>query len=99
MTIDKNLKSKKLKKGSGWKYGAGAGVFERGDWHFPYLIFSRFIIFTFRNYFLPFAKLCYAFAKKNYFFLPPEFYVIPKFILYVKNKPKNIPYIEKIAYL
>ena len=36
--------------------GGGGG----GGWHFPHLIFSRFIIFTFRNY-LPFtfAKLCY----------------------------------------
>ena len=37
-----------------------------GGWHFPYLIFSRFIIFTFRI-FLPwfaFAKLCYALEEK-----------------------------------
>ena len=42
-----------------------------GGWHFPYLIFSRFIIFTFRNYLLtlPFAKLCYLFEEKC-FFLP-----------------------------
>ena len=44
-----------------------------GGQHFPNLIFSRFIIFTFRNNFFPFAKLCYAFKeKKNY--LPPSFY-------------------------
>ena len=36
----------------GWKYGAEAGLLEGGsDWHFSYLIFSRFIIFKFRNYF------------------------------------------------
>ena len=44
-----------------------------GRWHFSYLIFLRFIIFTFRNCFT-FAKLCYAFEEKS-FFLPPEFYV------------------------
>ena len=35
----------------GWKYGAGADLLKRGDWLFSYLICSRFIIFTFRNYF------------------------------------------------
>ena len=34
-----------------WNYDAGAGMLKWGDWHFRYLIFSRFIIFTFRNYF------------------------------------------------
>ena len=36
-----------------WKYGAGAVLLKRveGCWHFPYLIFSRLIIFTFRNYY------------------------------------------------
>ena len=33
-----------LKKGWGWG-GGGEG------WHFSYLIFSRIIVFTFRNYF------------------------------------------------
>ena len=43
--------SEKLQKG-GSKYGAGAPYFLKGgSWHFPYLIFTRFIIFTFRNYF------------------------------------------------
>ena len=65
------LKNKKEE----WKYGAGASLLKRG--HFPYLIFSRFIIFTFRNYLTlckivlyTFAKLCYAFEEK-FFFLPP----------------------------
>ena len=45
-----------LKKG-GWKYGVGAGLLNGGgggggwSWHFFYLIFSRFIIFTFGSYF------------------------------------------------
>ena len=41
--------SEKLKKG--WKYGAGTGLFKGGGW-FIYLIFSRFIILKFRNYFI-----------------------------------------------
>ena len=42
----------KIKK-RGWKYGEGAGLLkkEQGGWNFSYLAFSRFIIFTFRNYF------------------------------------------------
>ena len=44
-----NLKN--YKKWGGSKYGAGAGIFKKdgGSWHFSYLIFPRFIIFTFRN--------------------------------------------------
>ena len=37
-----------------WKYSAGAGLFKGlggGGWHSSYLIFSRFISVTFRNYF------------------------------------------------
>ena len=38
-----------------WKYSAGAGLFKGwgggGGWHFSHLIFSRFISFTFKNYF------------------------------------------------
>ena len=37
-----------------------------GGWNFSYLVFSRFIIFTFRHYFI-LAKLCYAFEEKLYF--------------------------------
>ena len=40
------------------KSGEGGG----GGWHYSYLIFSRFIIFT-----LPFAKLCYASEEKKFF--------------------------------
>ena len=29
----------------------GQVFLKEGDWHFSYLIFLRFIIFTFRNYF------------------------------------------------
>ena len=40
--------SEKLKKPKGVKYGAGAGLLKKREgWHFPYLFFSKFIIFTF----------------------------------------------------
>ena len=35
----------------GGSMGQGQIFLKEGGWHFPYLIFSRFIIFTFRNYF------------------------------------------------
>ena len=61
--------SEKLKRG--WKYSVGAGLLKRGlgggeegAGTFQDLIFSRFIIFKFRNYF---TKLCYAFEKKLFF--------------------------------
>ena len=34
-----------------------------GDWHFRYLIFSRFIIFTFRNYFTLCKAVLYIWRK------------------------------------
>ena len=33
------------------------------SWHFSYLVFSRFIIFTFRNYFK--QMKCWVWAKKQ----------------------------------
>ena len=55
-----------------------------GGWHFSYLIFSRLIIFKFRNYFiLCNIALCvmlyHNFIKKSHSKL-------------FKNEPKNIPY-------
>ena len=52
----------------GWKYGARVCLLKRGGggWHCPYLIFSRFITFTFTNY-CTLAKLCYAFEEKLFF--------------------------------
>ena len=40
-------------RGEGEEYGAGAGLLKKrgGSWHFSFLIFLRFIIFTFKNYF------------------------------------------------
>ena len=40
------LKNKKVA-----EYGVEVGLLKRGAWHFSCLIFSRFLIFTFRNYF------------------------------------------------
>ena len=42
----------KIKK-RGWKYGQEQVFLKRGEggWHFSYLIFSSFIVFTFRNCF------------------------------------------------
>ena len=34
-----------------WKYGAGAGLLKKRGWNFSCLIFSKFIIYTFREYF------------------------------------------------
>ena len=79
---------------------AGTGVFLKGgDWHFPYLIFSRFIIFTSRNYFTH----CKTVLPMNLTFKEKKFsatiILCNKVILfYIKNKPEKIPYI-KINYL
>ena len=54
----------------GWKYGAVAGLPKRGYWHFFFLIFSGFIIFTFTNYFTP-CKIVLCIWRKKIFFLPP----------------------------
>ena len=59
----------KIKK-IGWKYGAGAGLLKRGELALFLFIFSRFIIFTFRNYPL---QICFMHLKKKYFFPPPQF--------------------------
>ena len=55
--------SAKLKK-RGLKYGPGVCVV----WQFSYFIFSRFIIFTFRNYFT-LSKTVSCIWEKNFFFL------------------------------
>ena len=70
----KNLKFKNLKnKKKGWKYGAGAGLLKRGgSWHFSYLIFSRFIIFAFRNYFT-LCKIVLRIWRKIIFFSQHNF--------------------------
>ena len=61
-----------------WKYGAEASLLKRGSWHFSYLIFSKFIIFTFRNYFT-LCKIVLCILRKIIFFYHHNF--IKKFIL------------------
>ena len=79
-----------LKKKRGWKYGAGAGLLEggRGDWHFSYLIFSRFIIFKFRNYFT-LCKIVLRIWRKIIFFCHHNFMKKVHSKL-SKNEPENI---------
>ena len=63
----------------------GQVFFKGGGWDFSYLIFSKFIIFKFRNYFILckivlYVALCYHnFMNKSHSKLP-------------NNEPKNIPY-------
>ena len=67
--LPEKIKIWNIKKG-GWKYGAGVSLLKRGARHFSYLIFSRFIIFKFRNYPCPLQN-CVMHLKKNDFFLSP----------------------------
>ena len=64
-----------------WKYRAGSGLLKReGGWHFSYLIFSSFVIFTFRNYSLQnfVMRIHHNFMKKSHSKLS-------------KNEPEKIP--------
>ena len=80
----RDLKNQKL----GGSMVQGQIILKRGSWHFSYLIFLRFIIFTFRNYFtLCKIVLCiwrriifcyHNFMKKSHSKLS-------------KNEPENIP--------
>ena len=66
-----------------------------GDWHF-YLIFSRFVIFTFRNYFI-LCKIVLCIRKKTFFFCYYNF-MKKSYSKLSKNEPESIPLI-KITYL
>ena len=57
-----------------WKYGAGEVFLKEGrwNWDFLYLIFSRFIISTFRNYFT-LSKSVLIFEEKKFFFCHHKF--------------------------
>ena len=86
----------KIKK-RGWKNHAGAGFLKRGGgWHFSCLIFSKFIIFTFRNYF-NLCKIVLCIWRKIIFFCHHNFMKKGHSKL-SKNEPENIPSI-KITYL
>ena len=55
----------KIKK-RGWKYSARAGFLEWGGYHFSYLMFSRFIIFTCRNFFT-LCRTAICIWRKNFY--------------------------------
>ena len=75
----------KIKK-RGWKY---AGLLKKKEgWHFSYLIFSRFIIFTFTNYFT-LCKIVF-WIWWIFFFSHYDFMKKGHSKLY-KNEPGNIP--------
>ena len=57
---------------SGWKYGARAGLLKKRPWNFCYLIFSRFIVFTLRNYFT-LCKIVLCIWRKMLFFCQHDF--------------------------
>ena len=60
-----------------------------GGWHFSYLIFSRFIIFTFKNYFI-FCKIVLCIWRKIIFFCHHNF-MNKGYSKLSKNEPENIP--------
>ena len=64
-------------------------VFLKGGWHFSYLIFSRFIIFTFRYYFT-LCKIVLYIWRKIIFFCHHNFMKKGHSKL-SKNEPENIP--------
>ena len=80
-----------------WKYGAGAGFLKsvwvcmcvwRGEgrrWHVSYVIFSRFIIYTHRDY-ITLCKTVLWIWRKTIFFCHHNF--MKKLS---KNEPENIP--------
>ena len=67
----------------------GQVVLKGGSWHFFYLIFSRFIFFTFRSYFT-LSKIVLYIWKKNFFFCHHNFMKKGHSKL-SKNEPENIP--------
>ena len=83
-----------------WKSGAGASVHirvgEEGE-YFSNLIFSRFVIFIFRNYF----KLCKTVSwiwRKIIFFCHHNF-MKKSYSRLSKNEPEHIPSIEIAWYI
>ena len=78
----------KIKKGGG-SMVQGQVLLKWGDWHFSYLIFSRFIIFTFRNYFT-LCKIVLCIWRKTIFFCHHNFLKKDHSKL-SKTEPENIP--------
>ena len=69
--------------------GGGSMVKGQVGWHFSYLIFSRFIIFTFRNY-CTLCKIVLCIWRKTIFFCHRNFMKKGHSDL-SKNEPENIP--------
>ena len=76
-------------KNRGWKYGAGAGLLKRRGWHFSNLNFSRFIIFTFRNY-LSLDKIVFLSREKFFIFVCHHGFMKKGYSKLSKNEPENI---------
>ena len=64
-------------------------VFLKEGWHFSYLIFSKFIIFTFRNYFT-ICKIVTCIWRKIIFFSHHNF-MKKVYSKLSKKEPENIP--------
>ena len=79
--------SEKLKNGVEVSYRGRS--FEKRGWHFSYLIFSRFIIFTFRNHFT-LCKFVLCIWRKIIFFCHHNF-VKKDHAKLSKIEPENIP--------
>ena len=62
---------------------------ELGDWHFSYLLFSEFIIFTYRNY-ITLCKTVLCIWRETIFFCHHNFKKKGHSKL-SKNEPENIP--------
>ena len=80
--------SEKLEKGGG-SIVQGQVLLQGGSWHFSYLIFSRFIIFAFRNYFT-LCKIVLCIWRKTIFFCDHNFRK-KGYSKLSKNEPENIP--------
>ena len=63
-----------------------------GGWHFSYLVFSRFINFTFRNYFNPLQNFVMHLKKKKIFW--HHNFMKKGHSKLFKNEPGNISLIK-----
>ena len=80
----------RIKKGvEVWCRGGSSYKRGEGGWRFSYLIFWRFIIFTFRNYFT-LCKIVLCIWRRIIFFCHDNFVKKGHFKL-CKNEPENIP--------
>ena len=64
-----------------------------GGWQFSYLFFSKFIIFTFRNYLLYSLQTVLRIWKQKFFFYHHSFMKKRHSRLF-KNDPENMPWVK-----